>query len=465
MESSEPQTTVVDERSKTSSQPPGSRRLWPWLLLALLAIGGGIGIWRLLATRNETNSAAPAQPQGIRVRLSSVETSTISDSSEYIANLESRRSVNLLPQIQGRVTRIFVKEGDNVPAKKPLIQVDPDQQQATVSSATAAAQAARSQVANAKATLSSLEAQRLSNLSDVQYNQKEYERYSRLADQGAVARSVADQYTNRIETAQASLNAIDKEIEAQKATIARASDELKQAEAATRAQQVQLNYYQIAAPFAGTVGDIPVKLGDFVNTSTQLTTITENRPLEVNISVPIELGSRLRPGMSVQLLDDQGKSFGNSRVFFIAPNTANATQSVLVKSLFDNAKGQLRADQYVRVRVIWNRRPGVLVPATAITRLGGESFVFVAQQAPQKPQQPQMQSQTQSESTQPQLVARQKPVKLGNIQGNNYQVLAGLKPGERIIVSGLLNLRDGAPIIPEQPSRAGEAGEGLKDKG
>jgi multidrug efflux pump subunit AcrA (membrane-fusion protein) len=51
-------------------------------------------------------------------------------------------------------------------------------------------------------------------------------------------------------------------------------------------QQVQLQYYTIKAPFIGTVGNIPVKVGDFVNTSTQLTRITQNKPLEVYISIP-----------------------------------------------------------------------------------------------------------------------------------------------------------------------------------
>lgn len=458
MESSEPQAPVIEEHPQTSPQPPKSQRRWLWLLLLPLLLGGGFVLWKVLAPGNESRSDAAAQPQATKVRLTTLETAKVSNSSEYIANLESRRSVNLQPQIQGRVTRIFVREGENVPVGKPLIQVDPDQQQAAVSSATAAAAAARSEVENARAQLSALEAQRQSNLSDVQYNQKEYQRYSDLANQGAVARSTADQYTNRIETARSSLNAIDKQIAAQKAALAGAEKQRLQAEAATRGQQVELQYYQTKAPFAGTVGDIPVKVGDFVNTSTQLTSVTQNRPLEVNIAVPIERGPDLRQGMPVELLDEQGKSFGTSRIFFIAPNTANNTQSVLVKSLYENSKGQLRADQYVRARVIWNQRSGVLVPTTAITRLGGETFVFVAQQAPPPKQTQEQSTQEQSQPAQPQLVARQKPVKLGAIQGNNYQVLEGLKPGERIITSGLLSLRDGAAIIPQSPSASGGTG-------
>lgn len=459
IESSESQTPIVVDHPQATPRKPRSRRRWLWLLLLPLLLGGGFVLWKVLAPNKRSRSDAAAKPQATKVRLSTLETAKISNSSEYIANLESRRSVNLQPQIQGHVTRIFVREGDNVPAGKPLIQVDPDQQQAAVSSATAAAAAAAAQVENVRAQLSSLEAQRQSNLSDVEYNQKEYERYSRLADQGAVARSTADQYTNRIETARSSLNAIDKQIAAQKAALAGAEKQRLQAEAATRGQQVQLQYYQTKAPFAGTVGDIPVKLGDFVNTSTQLTSITQNRPLEVNISVPIERGPDLRQGMPVELLDSQGKSFGTSRIFFIAPNTANNTQLVLVKSLFENSKGQLRANQYVRARVIWNQRSGILVPTTAITRLGGETFVFVAQQAPPKQTD---QSNQQSQPAQPQLVARQKPVKLGAIQGNNYQVLSGLKPGERIITSGLLSLRDGATIAPESAPNAEQGGQGNK---
>lgn len=463
------QAPVVEEQPH-SPKPPRTRRRWLWLLLSLLLLlGVGFAVWRVISARNESANEAAAQPQAVRVRLATVKTDTINQSSEYIANLESRRSVNLQPQIQGRVTDIFVREGENVPAGKLLLQVNREEQQAAVSGAQAAAAAARSQVENVRATLSSLEAQRQSSQSDVELNQKEYARYSSLADQGAVARSVADQYTNRIQTARASLNAIDKQIQAQRAALAGAQEQLRQAQAGTQGQQAQLNYYQITAPFAGTVGDIPVKVGDFVNTSTQLTSITENRPLEVNVAIPTERAAELRQGMQIELLDAQGKSVGTSRIFFIAPNAANDTQSVLVKSLYQNSNGQLRADQYVRARVLWNQESGVLVPATAITRLGGETFVFVAQQAPppqqNKEQSNQAQSNQQQTNQEPQLVARQKPVKLGTIQGNNYQVLSGLKPGERIIISGLLNLRDNSRITPETAANRSEATTGQNGQG
>lgn len=443
MESSEPQASTADERKQVQDRPPGKRqRPWIWLIVGLITVGGGIGLWYLLASRNQNANPAAQQQPPTKVRLATLEPGTVSESSEYIANLESRRSVTLQPRIQGQVSRIFVRPGDRVNRGANLIQIDPEEQEAAVRSSSAAIASAQAEVENAKATLSSLEAERLSSLANVKFNEKEYNRYSELAEQGAVARSVADDYTNRIATAKAQLNAIDKRIAAQKATVAQQEKALLEARANTEGQEAQLKYYTITAPFAGTVGRIPVKEGDFVNTSTQLTTVTENQPLEVNISVPIERGAELRQGMPVELLDGQGKRMGTSKVFFIAPNTANSTQSVLVKALFENSQNQLRADQYVKARVIWNQRQGILVPTTAINRIGGQNFVYVAEPAPQK-------QQSQQARAGSQLIARQKPVKLGSIQGNDYQVLEGLKPGERIVTSGLLNLRDGAPIAPE----------------
>ncbi|MBV9384941.1 MAG: efflux RND transporter periplasmic adaptor subunit [Chroococcidiopsidaceae cyanobacterium CP_BM_ER_R8_30] len=382
-------------------------------------------------------SANAIKPPAVRVQLSRVDLSTLVESSEFVASLESRRSVTLQPQISGRVSKIFVRYGEQVPAGAPLIQIYPAEQQAAVNSYKAAAQAAQAHLQQTKATLSSLQAQRISNVANFQYNQKQYERYATLYAEGAVSQQQRDQYLNSLNAARSSLKAIDEQIQAQKATVAQAEKSLQQAQSNTNQQQVQLHYYKISAPFAGRVGNIPVKLGDYVTPSTSLTSITQNQPLEVNISIPIEDAPKLHLGTSVNLINPQGKTIGTSHVFFISPKTNNNTQSILVKSLFDNSKNQLKANQYIRAKVIWDKRPGILIPTTAVTPIGGQDFVYVAQEM-----------QEQSKQGKSQLVAEQKPVKLGAIQGNDYQVLQGLQPGEQIVVSGIIKLSNGTPIIP-----------------
>ncbi|MBV6621804.1 MAG: efflux RND transporter periplasmic adaptor subunit [Rivularia sp. (in: Bacteria)] len=439
MTSLPPETAIAEDENQLEKppEPPRKKRWWFWLLLALLLLGGGGFVaYRMMSGAEQKPAGQNPQARKVPVKLAAVQSGIIEDRDEYIARLESRRSVTLQPQTQGRITKIFVNSGDSVQPGNPIIQIDSRQQQAAVNSQDAAAQAARSELQNAIATLKSLQAQRLSNVADVNLNQQEYERYTSLAAQGAVSQQTRQQYVNRLATAKAKLNAIDAQIQAQQASIDRAEKALKQAQANTRQQQVQLQYYTVSAPIAGKVGDLLVKLGDVVNTSSQLTTITQNNPLQVEISVPQERAAELRKGMPVELVDNQGKILGRSQVFFISPNVNQNTQSILIKALFDNQNNQLRADEYVRARVIWQRRPGVLIPATAVVRLAGETFVYVAK----KPD---------SSLENPDFIAKQKRVKLGNIRGNNYQVLEGLMQGERIIVSGILNLRDGAPIIPD----------------
>lgn len=403
-------------------------RVW-WLLGLLLLGGGGLRVWQVLARQEPVPTTAP--PPAMPVQTLTLQSRLLQERSEFIANLRSRRSVTLRPQIQGRVTRILVTPGAQVSAGTVLAQVDPAQQQAAVNSNSAATESAQAEVATARATLRSLEAERRSKLADVKLAQQDYNRYSQLAAAGAISQQTRDQYANRLEVAKAGLGAVEEQIQAQQATVIQAEKGVQEARSRTQEQQVQLQFFQITAPFQGTVGEIPAKVGDLVDPSTQIVTVVDNTALEVNFSIPAEQVSQVNIGNLVELVDNRGQRLGTSRVFFIAPNTTGTTQSILVKTLIDNPDGRLRTEQFVRARIIQSQRPGVVVPTTAITRLGGEAFVYVVEPA------------------QSGFVARQRLLKLGTIEGNNYQVLDGLRAGERVIVSGVLALRDGMPIVPE----------------
>ncbi|MEH2124370.1 efflux RND transporter periplasmic adaptor subunit [Nostoc sp.] len=434
MTSPEPQTDFGEKAPQTSFEPPSGKRRWLWLsLAALLLLGGGATlVWRLLTPQNSAPSNTNAQPQGVRVKISTVQSGIIEESSDFIASLKSLRSVTLQPRIQGQVTQILVKSGDPIVEGAAILQVDPTRP-AGISGSNTVPQAFLMQLANARATLKSLEAERPSYVANLQLYQQNYEKFVSLAEQGAVSRQTSNQFANRLANAKTSLDAIDSRIQAQRATILQAEKSLQQSNVNTQTQQPQSD--KITAPFSGTVGNIPVKVGDLVNTSTPLVNITQNRPLEVNISVPLQQGPQLRKGMPVEVMNTQGQKLGRSRIFFIAPNASNETQTILIKALFDNTNSQLRADQLVRARVFWNQRPGVLIPTTAMTRVGGDTFVYVVEKT--------------SPQGVSQQVARQRRVKLGEIKGNNYQVIEGLQPEDKVIISGLLNLRDGVAIAPE----------------
>ncbi|NJK68233.1 MAG: efflux RND transporter periplasmic adaptor subunit [Microcoleus sp. SU_5_3] len=221
-----------------------------------------------------------------------------------------------------------------------------------------------------------------------------------------------------------------------------AQAQVAEAAAQVRGFEVQLQETAVIAPFTGVIGDVPVKVGDYLQKGNLLTVLTENQLLDLRLSIPLERQPQLRLGLPVQMLDAQGNAIATGQISFISPNVSANSQTILAKATFPNPSGELLNLQFVKAKVIWKQSPGILVPVTAVSRLGGQTFVFTAQKTEQP--QPEM----------PPLVARQKPVKLGTIEGNNYQVIEGLQAGEKIVVAGILNLTDGAPII------AQEQGEG-----
>ncbi len=140
------------------------------------------------------------------------------------------------------------------------------------------------------------------------------------------------------------------------------------------------------------------------------------------------------------------------QISFIAPNVDPSNQLVQVKALFPNVGNKLRTSQFVKARVVWDSRPGVLVPTTVISRLGGKDFIFVA--APFKEsgcKEPAKSDFGGAMKVEPdQLVAVQKPIALGKIVGNNQEVLEGLSSRDRIVTSGILQLQNCTPIAEDK---------------
>ncbi len=101
---------------------------------------------------------------------------------------------------------------------------------------------------------------------------------------------------------------------------------------------------------------------------------------------------------------------------------------MLAKALLRNVPPAVRVQQFVRARIVWRNVQGLLVPITAVTRVNGQYFCFLAEPSAQG------------------LVARQHPVQVGELQGNDYIVKGGLKAGDQLIVSGIQKIADGAPV-------------------
>jgi RND family efflux transporter MFP subunit len=308
--------------------------------------------------------------------------------SEYIAVIKSRRSSDVRPQVEGVITDIFAKSGDRVTAGKPLLQIDASKQQATVESD---------------------EASRIAQDEAVHYAQQQFERAKQLLSVGAISQQEFEQAETALKTTTATQTAL---------------------KARVQESRVQLQYYRVTSPTDGTVGDIPVRIGDRVKTDTVLTTVDQKAGLEVYIQVPIERGPDVRTGLPVQIVDGSGKLLAESAIDFVSPQVDDKTQSILVKAAMPSDK-DFRTEQFVRARVIWRSQPGLTIPAVSVTRINGQDFAFIAEPKGNG------------------FVARQRSVKVGELIGNDYVVEGGLAVGDRLIVSGVQKIGDGAPVQPQ----------------
>lgn len=412
---------------------PRRRQTWLWSILALLLLGGGgFGVWQLFGNRK----ALPPQMPPTPVKVKTIESTQLQSSSEFVGTLEAQERVSLQPQIQGRIERILVSSGDRVSAGTPIVSLSLDQTQAKVVSALALVNSNEAAVATAQAQLEAREAELAKAAADVQLQQTQYDRTQSLVSAGALARQQLDIAQNNLISAQATLTAAEKQVNAAQAGINQALSNVEQAQAQVASTQIDVNQKQVIAPMDGVVGDFSVNEGDYVNVGQTLTSLIKNDVLDMRIAVPAINGNQLRQGLRVELLDaNTGQQLTRGSLDFISPQVDVKAQSILVKARFSNANGRLRDGQYVRARIIWSQQPGMLIPVQAVNRMGGQNFVYVVEE--NIAQQP------------PQFVVQLKPVKLGEVQNDQYPILEGVKEGDRVAVSNILKLRDGVPIQPE----------------
>jgi RND family efflux transporter MFP subunit len=336
---------------------------------------------------SNTEAKAPA-PQPLPVKVETINLAPVPRSDEYVATVKSRRSASIQPQVDGTLTRILVKSGDRVRTGQVLMTIDPLKQQATVDEQ-------RSTEAQKKATFD--------------YNQQEVERQKKLYEGGVTSKQNYDYAVQAFENSKADLDS---------------------AKAGLLTQERQLSYYHLTAPFDGVIGDVPVHIGDYVSPQTLLTTVDKNTDLEVYIYIPTERASEIRMGLPVQVVTSSGELIEKTKIDFISQEVDNGLQGILVKAPIQAPRDLFRNSQLVKARVVWSTSPAPTVPVLAITRVGGQPFVYLA------------------DSSGNGAVAKQRAISLGDTIGNDYAVTAGLKAGDKVIVSGTQFLVDGMPVRP-----------------
>ena len=366
-----------------------------FLLLATVSCGGGG------AAGGAGGAGRGGGMPAMAVDIATLEAKPVEQTTEFVGTVKSRRSTDIQPQVEGFITRITAKPGQRVSAGTLLMEIDSRVQQGQ---------------------LAGLETVRAQRELYVTYARQEAERASKLLTAGAGSQMEADRAANDLKAAEAQLRTAQEQI---------------------RTAHTDLAYYRVTSPTAGIVGDFPVREGDRVTKATKLTSVDANAGLEVYLNVPVQQATKLKVGLPVRIVDDTGTTIAEEKIAFVSPSVDERTQTVLVKTPV-SVPGTLRTDQYVRSHVVWSTEPGLTVPVTAVTRINGQWFAFVAEPGEGGKG----------------LIAHQRSVQLGPVVGNNYTVVSGLKAGERLIVGGIQKIRDGAPVAAAAPAAPARQGGG-----
>jgi membrane fusion protein, multidrug efflux system len=372
---------------------------------------------------------------------------------DAIGKTAAREVVSIQPQVSGRITRIHFTDGANVKKGDMLFTIDTRPFEANV-------RQAQANVSRDLALKKQAEANLAKDIAQQKYADLEAKRYRQLVEQGVVSR---EQY----EQVQSNADSLKATVEADKATVHSADEAIKVDTEAVETAKVQLSYCYIHSPIDGRAGQRLVDIGNVVNpggsggssnnsgsnsgssgNSNSLLVIQKLDPIYADFTIPqdnlAEVQLQMRAGTlktEVRLPDSEDSVTGT--LTFLDNAVQNNTGQVNLRATIPNEGHRFWPGRFVNIRLVLSTvRGAVLVPAVAPQMSANGSYVYVVKQ----------------DST-----AEQRPVTLGQRQGDLVVVEKGVEPGERVVTIGQVGVTPGGKVRIEQASEKGQqAGAGVK---
>jgi multidrug efflux system membrane fusion protein len=394
-------------KSWNGRHPRLSRVMWFALGLAAL----GLLIWAIhpgKATQRRGLINQGAQPVNVARAIDG----DINVTLNALGSVTPLATATVRPQVGGLLVKLNFTEGQMVKAGDTLAQIDPRPYQASLDQARGTLARDTANLANAKIDM---------------------ERYLTLQKQNAIS--------DQIVATQAALVKSDEGIVV--------SDQ-----ANVETARINLGYTNIVSPVDGRAGIHLVDIGNIVTggQTTGIVVVTELQPMSVLFTIPEDninqIMARLNSGATLP-----ADAYDRAQTTKIASGTLSAVDSVVdpttgtvkMRALFDNKDNALFPAQFVNIRLLVDTLHNqTVIPVAAIQRGADGSYVFVVT---------------------PEKTVTQRNVTTGVQDGNNIQVLTGVKPGDTVVIDGADRLRDGADVeIPNQTAKiAAPSGSGADD--
>ena len=369
---------------------------------------------------------------------------------DAIGKTVAREVVSIQPQVSGRITKIHFTDGANVRKGDMLFTIDPRPFEANV-------RQAQANVSRDLALKKQAEANLAKDIAQQKYGEVEAKRYRTLVEQGVVSREQYDQVQSNAESLKAT-------VDADRATVHSADEAIKADTQAVESARLELSYCSIRSPIDGRAGQRLVDIGNVVNpggssgssnntssnsgpsgNGNSLLVIQRLDPIYADFTISqtdlANVQRQMREGTlktEVRLPDSEDSVTG--QLTFLDNAVQNTTGQVSLRATIPNEGHRFWPGRFVNIRLVLSTvRGAVLVPAVAPQMSAKGSYVYVVKQ----------------DST-----AEQRPVTLGQRQGDLVVVEKGVEPGERVVTNGQVGVTPGGKVRIEQSSEKGQPASG-----
>ena len=375
--------------AQSSRRPPRPALRWILMLVGVAVVFGGVFYLKAYFAGKQ-NAFFDNMPQQVAaVSSATAKPQRWSESSESVGTLVAVNGTDVTTESGGVVRAIEFTAGQPVAAGSVLVRLN---------------------TANEEATLKALE-------TSAKLAETQAQRWQQLGKDKLVSLDEVQQRTAAAAAARA-------QVEAQRALIAQKT---------------------IRAPFAGRLGIRKVNLGQFVSPGDAIVSLQQLDPIYLDFSLPEQMIGQLKQGDSVRATVDAlpGQAF-EGKVTAVEPQVDPNTRNFKAQATLRNPDGALRPGSFAKVGFdLGGEREVVVIPQTAVSFNPYGNAVFVIGKVKRKAGETDMQGKP---LTGDKLVVTQRFIKTGATRGDLIAVVDGLKPGEQVVTSGLLKLRNGAEV-------------------
>jgi len=334
-------------------------------------------------SRKDDARSKHSADDSIAVTLAAVGMTNVDRTIPVVGTLFPKDEATLAAEVEGRVERTMVEFGDRLTNGQLIAQIDTTTYEALARQASA-------NVARAKATAANAE----QNL-----------KRTRELNKSAIA----------------SASELDQTI----AAAEQAFSEVKAAEASEAIARLNLERSRVRSPFDAAVAERIANTGDFMKAGSPLFRIVNDKVLKYIVNAPERYAGHVQKEQIVRFTVDAYSEPFEGRVFLISPSVNTITRAFAFGALVDNREGKLKASTYARGELILERNVSTtIVPLDAVINFAGITKVFVVESG----------------------VARARIVQIGRVLGPHQEVLSGLRPGDKVAVTGQTRLFDGAKV-------------------